>query len=110
MLKSVPLEKLDEEARSLAVTIAEGAPEAVRLTKRALRRAVAFDPRRGRRRGVHRASGLCSDPDDSREELTASFEKRHAGISRAMSAKAIDAARYAVAAVSALVARRRSPS
>ncbi len=74
-LKAVRTDVLAAEARALATTIAESAPEAVRLTKASLRRAVGGDPH-GFADGEALAQAHCAQLGDAAEGVAAWFEKR----------------------------------
>jgi enoyl-CoA hydratase/carnithine racemase len=75
VLRAVAPENLDAEARSLAESIAGGAPEAVRLMKQSLRRAVAEDVR-AFADGEALGQAACARLDDAREGVMAWSEKR----------------------------------
>ncbi|HUB09163.1 MAG TPA: enoyl-CoA hydratase-related protein [Myxococcales bacterium] len=74
-LRAVPAERVTSEARALAEEIAASAPEAVRLTKAALRRASGFDLS-----AVADAEALaqahCASLPDAAEGVAAWFERR----------------------------------
>jgi enoyl-CoA hydratase len=75
VLKAVRAENLMAEAQGLARVIAEGAPEAVKLTKASLRRAVAWDPRTFAD-GEALAQAHCAQLNDAGEGVAAWLEKR----------------------------------
>ena len=75
VLRAVPPEELDADVRSLAESIAGGAPEAIRLMKQSLRRAIAGDVR-AFADGEALGQAACARLDDAREGVMAWFEKR----------------------------------
>ncbi len=75
VLEAVPAADLPARARALAVEIAAGAPEAVRLTKASLRRAAGLDPR-AFADGEALAQAHCAGLPDAAEGVTAWFERR----------------------------------
>ncbi|MBI3181065.1 MAG: enoyl-CoA hydratase/isomerase family protein [Myxococcales bacterium] len=75
VLRAVPPESLLEEARAMARTIAEGAPEALRLTKSSLRRAAGGDPH-SFADAEALAQAHCGGMADAGEGVAAWMEKR----------------------------------
>ena len=73
-LRSVPADALEAETNALAQSIADGAPEVIRLTKRTLRPDVGAVRRAADEEAI--AQAFCAGLDDAREGILAFAEKR----------------------------------